>query len=55
VCLVTLHLIEGFNSVLIYLIALAACILCGYEFRSGHVCWFRVSLISHFSGGISMG
>jgi len=41
--------------VLIYLIPLAACTLCGYEFRSGHVCWFRVSLISHFSGGLSMG
>lgn len=54
-CLVTLHPIEGFNSFLIYLIPLAACTLCGYEFRSGHECWFQVSLISHVSGGLSLG
>jgi len=54
-CLVTLHPVEGFNPVLIYLIPLAACTLCGYEFRSGHGRWFRFSLISHISGGVSIG
>ena len=54
-CLVTFHPIESFNSVLICLIPLATCTLCGYEFRSGHECWFQVSLISYISGVLSMG